>query len=931
MRYFEFLNTLDLSKNPLTEREAGLITDMMLLSSKPFNKPFKKLLQDIHQQNSNKTVTCFISYAWANDDLYPEELWTQEFIYRLADWLRLAGINVFIDRENSRFGNQMQPFMKKHVNDDDYIILVGTKTLKTKISSTQIFYNVNVEYEHIKNRIQEDSNNSSKASVIPLIISGKNKEALPDELFGKLAIEDFSGNGLMQGQANILINHLQALIAKLYNLQDTSTYQALWSNFQQIVLQRGNSLGNLSSNPYLYLQQAQLRQNYFGKNKHRFFSALAEDPHHHPIGNTQILNEILRSLENLPAPTTTRVTVISGLGGMGKTYFAKQLMLNVKNRCKSILWVDVESQINTNLYQKELEHLGFTAGEFPYSQQLQLFFDWLGDHPGWLLILDDVSSYQHIESYIPPQGGHVLITSRNDKWPLKYSHHPLKKLDNDESRELVKKYANKRSFDELAIDKLAFKLDYLPLALTQAAAYLAKHASVTIDYYIGLYEKQPIELFKAYTEHKNVWQTINISLSMVTETPETEALLYKCAIFGCLPLPLSLLAKWIGCSKIELNNRLETPLSYYLIQPHVEENTVVLHPIVSDILFAMLKSDSKKDKIEEGLSFVSKQLSITQSKYHFILINYLFEMLLKIKKLGKDKIFINPIALANALLPALSFLLKQDNMAAIATMEPQYLALLDNEIVHGDNLLHYKLLEKLLSIYTKRRETRDFEFIEKKYNALNCDQFPKDIQVKILINKGVIAIELGHFVQAIAHFEEIIKQDTLTQYDKARIYANYCTVLIHSNQKETAIQMANQGLDILSKISLNDEAIILRTYIKGNLAEMYINCGELEEAEKLRRENIADLENMHSMNGSRGESWNYYSLARIACRQGKPELARQHYEIFVEKMNKIFGNRGNWPTKYNTVAEELDKEIEQKFNSPDADYTPSQVKSGATY
>lgn len=918
MRYFEFLNVLDIIKNPLTEQEAGLIADAIALSTKPFSSPFKILLEKIRQQNSVKQVNCFISYAWAAQDICPTELWTQEFIYRLAEWLHRAGINVFIDRENSRFGNQMKPFMEKHVSEDDYIILLGTKTLKIKLSSSQIFYNVSVEYEQIKMRLAKETKNKTKASVIPIIISGKNKESLPDELFGKIAIEDFSGNGLLLGQANIFLNHLQGLIAKLYGLQDVSSdltknYHKLWKNFQQEnIFKKGNQIGNLNTNPYLYLQQTKVRQENFGKNKYSFFSLSSQDANISHIGNIDSLKSIVASITKMPAPIVTQVTVISGLGGMGKTHLAKQAMLDTKHVCKFSLWIDVESQMKTNLYGKEIEKLGFTTGNVPYTQQLQLLFDWLGDRPGWLLILDDVNNCQDIKSYIPPNGGHVIITSRHNEWPITDYHHRLDKLSNSESEELIKKYMGNRMLTIDEMHTIALRLDHLPLALIQASTYLSKNASITIDYYLKCYEQQPMEFLKQYTEHKNVWKTLSISLEKMED--QSTALLRKCVIFGHMPLPLHLLAKWIGCSKVELNTLLSTPLSYYLIQSHVEKNTVILHPIVSDILFAKLETYYKKTKIEEGLSFISEQLITGKTQYQSILISYFLEIIPKIKILDKRNIFIDSNILANTLLSVMPILLNKDNIEPMINIEQQYLKLIKNEIILKNSLLYYQLLEKLLSFYVKKRDRQSFELIREKYNSLDSAQLSQKVKTKILVSKGVIAIECNDFINAILYLEEAIKNNILSPYEQARTYANCCTAYIAIKKNEKAIEMAKQGLEILSKILSDDHVVTLRTYIKANLAEMYINDNKLEEAEKLRNENIIELERIYSINSSRGKSWDYYSLAKIACRKGNNGLAKERYGIFVTEMNKIFGSTHKWPTAYKTVAEDLNNEIEGKNN-----------------
>jgi hypothetical protein len=931
-RYFDFIDTLNLNPCPLTTREASLIADVMLLSNKPLHHAFKGLLKSVRELlyiSEEKNPTCFISYAWANETIYPEEFWTQEFLYHLANWLNQAGIKTSIDKENSRYGNHMQPYMAKSIKTADFIILAGTKALKVKLSSVDSF-NVKFEYKFIKKRLELEKQQTiqpgkdTQGTIIPIIISGKDNEALPDQLRGVVAIEDFSGNGLLHSDHTNFIDNFQNLLAKLYSINRShsnySNYQKLWDRFRkQHILPKGNCKGNLSINPYLYFQQTKVRQSFFGKNKLRLRDQMPENKGKKYIGREKEFTEIIEKIKNNPNPQRSLLSVISGIGGTGKTGLAKHIIFAIKDFAKSVIWLNVELRTDTHLYHRLIHQLGFDVGNPDSSQQQQLLFDWLRDNPGWVLVLDDVSDYKSIQDFLPPYGGHILITSRSNDWwtsSISIKCYSLSDLTPEENKQLVNDVTQSHKIFEIhQTNKLALRLGYLPLALEQASAYIRENKLSSIDDYISLYEKYPVKICSLYPGHNNVSQTLSLSLNQISkQSPKSIHLLHQCSLFGHALIPKKLLKRLSGMNLYDLNLFLQPSIAYYLIRPD-NNDSVSLHPVMADILFDQLKNEEKKEFIENGFVFIKDQLN---NKYKLIyqetLIHLMLELTSKMENLRKVQIYTEPNFFANTLMTVLPVLFNQDNMFALSRLEKPWQQLLNNDLLKKDLALYLELLNKYLSYCVKKRE--GFGFLKEKFQALDINQFSEDARANILLHKGTIEIELGSYAEAIKYFEAAIQTGRLPLQALARAHANRCMAYLQGTKDVVTIQkIEKETFETLHQLPPTDDSITVITYVNANLAEYYVKQGHLEQARTLRLQNIADLKNIKSSNPHRGLSWNYHSLANIECICKNFELAKQYYDFFVEEMNHVFGNLSKWPDSYKKTHDELRGRIDNGISS----------------
>lgn len=203
-------------------------------------------------------------------------------------------------------------------------------------------------------------------------------------------------------------------------------------------------------------------------------------------------------------PDGPRFEGIFGLGGCGKTQVAAEYAYRYREKYYAVLWLRAgsESQMRESL-REVAQDLGIrheaTASDFE-----SLFRDlslWLTTHENWLIIADGADHPAEIASYLPHNGnGHLLLTSRSPNLDSARIPSPidLNVFEPGDAAEFLARRVGNRELDEPeseAIRELASELGYLPLALEQAAAFIAAKMSRFRDY-LASYRHRQIELLE---------------------------------------------------------------------------------------------------------------------------------------------------------------------------------------------------------------------------------------------------------------------------------------------------------------------------------------------------------------------------------------------------------------------------------------------------
>jgi class 3 adenylate cyclase/tetratricopeptide (TPR) repeat protein len=196
--------------------------------------------------------------------------------------------------------------------------------------------------------------------------------------------------------------------------------------------------------------------------------------------------------------------VLSGLGGVGKTQAGIEFA--VRHRAEypdGVFWINAETATSlTSGYVEIAKTLRLPAAESKDQEQVvRAVLEWLHAQERWLLILDNVEDRREVRRFVPERGkGDVLITSRETVFQELGIPRALVvvDLDRDEAVRFFLTRTGREGADPAeasAAADLAIELGNLPLALEQAAAYIAETSAPFADY-LSAFRKRRVTLLE---------------------------------------------------------------------------------------------------------------------------------------------------------------------------------------------------------------------------------------------------------------------------------------------------------------------------------------------------------------------------------------------------------------------------------------------------
>jgi tetratricopeptide (TPR) repeat protein len=214
-----------------------------------------------------------------------------------------------------------------------------------------------------------------------------------------------------------------------------------------------------------------------------------------------------------------RKIAICGLGGIGKTQIALELAYRVRDRDPemSVFWIQCTSyesveQAYMNLAQLiGLAHVNTAA----VKEQVKAYLSHESSGK-WLLVYDnadDMEMWMKGTAAGPPlkrllpqnEAGHIVFTSRNSKLAVKLVSSNVIRIpdmDEDTALRMLRKLLIRKDLleDRVAVATLLEQLCYLPLAISQAAAYINENDITALEDYLCLLAAQEEDVVNVLTE-----------------------------------------------------------------------------------------------------------------------------------------------------------------------------------------------------------------------------------------------------------------------------------------------------------------------------------------------------------------------------------------------------------------------------------------------
>ncbi|OBT53786.1 hypothetical protein VE04_07701 [Pseudogymnoascus sp. 24MN13] len=347
-------------------------------------------------------------------------------------------------------------------------------------------------------------------------------------------------------------------------------------------------------------------------------------PDEHFVGREDILNQLDLG-EQQEAPKKHRRHALVGLGGVGKSQIAIEYAYRARRPRPqlSVFWIHASTKTRfEQAYQEMAERLELPGRDNPKANVLRLVYNWLSDEANgqWHMILDNVDdgsvffenndlfrgvsphnqatdSQPPLEEFLPQsRHGSILITSRNstaaDNLVGTFGKLvPVEPMKEKDSVDLLKTKIPVDKCLEADLKELAEALEGIPLAITQAAAYIRSRPRITISIYLSLFRESEAnqtsllsnnetkDLRRDHSIRHAVITTWRISFDQIQRT-NTEAadLLSLMCMFDRQSIPERLLHN--NTDQLLFEDSVAPLANFSLIREHSEGGAFEMHRLV---------------------------------------------------------------------------------------------------------------------------------------------------------------------------------------------------------------------------------------------------------------------------------------------------------------------------------------------------------------
>uniref|UniRef100_A0A8H7TQA7 NB-ARC domain-containing protein n=1 Tax=Bionectria ochroleuca TaxID=29856 RepID=A0A8H7TQA7_BIOOC len=217
------------------------------------------------------------------------------------------------------------------------------------------------------------------------------------------------------------------------------------------------------------------------------------------FGRRDILERINNHLNPSKKQPGFRCYTVYGTGGVGKTQVALAYVYQHRDSYDAIFWINSESKVSIRqsfleiALSLQLPGVNQRDNAEQVREAVETWFRTTSQN--WLLVFDNVESWDNILNYWPHHPGSAIITSRDYRLAGRPASEG-EQLDTFSDRESfdffkssVESWSNDDSEEAHAAKKLLTELDGLPLAIDQIAG-LIKLYEMSVQEFLELYEEE---------------------------------------------------------------------------------------------------------------------------------------------------------------------------------------------------------------------------------------------------------------------------------------------------------------------------------------------------------------------------------------------------------------------------------------------------------
>ncbi len=365
----------------------------------------------------------------------------------------------------------------------------------------------------------------------------------------------------------------------------------------------------------------------------------------------EIHNKLHESTGNPMA--VSRIVVISGLGGVGKSELARKYAYEYrKDYDGNVIWINAETRKDLEESFKRLarelskrlpEDSKISAAEEGIESIIENVYRYFEDVKS-LFIFDNAEGYKNISKFLPSSLNYkpyVLITSHDTKWEIgqKVAMEVIK-LDvfkKPEALEFVEKFLDIDSVSQdEEIEELTEELKYFPLALKQATAYIRNKNKESklrdsrrfeISDYLKEYQQHPEKLFKegvyenedCYT--KTIFTTWDVTIEAIKRKEFgiealniLEIMVYLALDDICIK---ETFPKSITDDKRKLWNAVKLLDRYSMI--NLKKKIVNIHRLVQKVIRLKLQEKGQEEEtLRKALELINSNNAVKEDVSHIV-------------------------------------------------------------------------------------------------------------------------------------------------------------------------------------------------------------------------------------------------------------------------------------------------------------------------